>query len=429
VPAPDLAAVVAGAVGGHRAPGAQVALWNDGTLTAACAGPGIGPDTRFEIGSITKVLVAACVVEHVLAGRLDLDDPVRRLVPNFRPVAEGITVRQLLQHTSGLDGADDVRDTGDDDGAIRRYVEEHLAGTASIHPAGARWSYCNAGYIVAGHLLEVLEDRCFDDVLADRFARAGMEATTTRPVAPPDLPVAPGHRLDPATGVVEPFDGSLPRSTGPAGATILTTAADLVTVGRAFAASEGWPEAAVQRAMLADTVPIRDGRQALGWTIAPGPTQVLSHGGTTAGYSALLLAIPAARAAIAVVADGPGAAGIAMAVAAALGLPAPPAPAVLAPLPVERLRAYVGRYERRGVVQTVDLTDDGRLLATAEFDHAIVGPFLPPPPTTLSPVAEHCFVGRAPWDDLPQRYDFLEPGPDGRPAQLFTARIHRRIDA
>jgi CubicO group peptidase (beta-lactamase class C family) len=426
---PDLAAVLAGAVGGHRAPGAQVALWNDGALRTACAGPGIGPDTRFEIGSITKVLVAACVVEHVVAGRLDLDDPVRRLLPGFRPVADGITVRQLLQHTSGLDGADDVRDTGDDDGAVRRYVEEHLAGTASIHPAGARWSYCNAGYIVAGRLLEVLEDRSFDDVLAGRFARAGMEATTTRPVAPPDLPVAPGHRLDPSTGIVEPFDATLPRSTGPAGATVLTTAADLVTLGRSFATSEGWPEAAVQQAMLASSVPIRDGRQALGWTLAAGPTTVLSHGGTTASFSALLTVIPEARGAMAVLANGPGAAGIAMAVTAALGLPTSPEPAVLAPLPVEQLRPYVGRYGRRGVVQTVDLTDDGQLRATAEFDHSVVGPFLPPPPMTLSPVAEHCFVGRGPWDDLPQRYDFLEPDAGGRPGQLFTARIHRRIDA
>jgi CubicO group peptidase (beta-lactamase class C family) len=68
------------------------------------------------------MLVAACVVEHVVAGRLALDDPVRRLVPAFRPVDGGITVRQLLHHTSGLDAADDLRDTGDDDGAIRRYV-------------------------------------------------------------------------------------------------------------------------------------------------------------------------------------------------------------------------------------------------------------------------------------------------------------------
>jgi D-alanyl-D-alanine carboxypeptidase len=57
---------------------------------------------RFRVGSITKTFVAAVVLQLVGEGRMSLDDTVERWVPGLVPGGAGITVRQLLNHTSGL---------------------------------------------------------------------------------------------------------------------------------------------------------------------------------------------------------------------------------------------------------------------------------------------------------------------------------------
>ena len=58
-------------------------------------------DTRFEIGSITKQITAACIVQQVRAGRLSLEDRLDRYIPDY-PAAAKVTVRQLLGQTSGI---------------------------------------------------------------------------------------------------------------------------------------------------------------------------------------------------------------------------------------------------------------------------------------------------------------------------------------
>ena len=111
---------------------------------------------------------------------IDLDEPVRRYLPNFQvaddAVSEAVTIRHLLTHTSGIDG-DHFADTGRGDGALRRYVET-CAELPQVHPLGATMSYCNTGYTVLGRMLEVVTDTVWDDLLRTRLIQP-LELTHT----------------------------------------------------------------------------------------------------------------------------------------------------------------------------------------------------------------------------------------------------------
>jgi hypothetical protein len=106
---------------------------------------------RFRVGSITKSFVAAVVLQLAGEGRLGLDDPVERWLPGLVPDGRHITVRQLLNHTSGLFNCTD------DPRVLAPYLQQHnpnfvwrprqLVAIATSHPAlfppGTAWSYSN----------------------------------------------------------------------------------------------------------------------------------------------------------------------------------------------------------------------------------------------------------------------------------------------
>src|SRR5262245_50979243 len=285
--------VVAGALGGHRAPGAVVAVAAAGEEPTVVAVNG-DADALYDIGSITKVMTATLVLQHVAQGDLGLDDPVADHVPEFRldppEATRSVTVRHLLTHTSGIDRADGFADTGEGDDAVARYVAETIAGAPLLHPPGERWTYCNAGYTILGRLVEVLDGRPWDDALSERiFAPAGMPAT---PIARlrPDQRTSTGHRYDPDRGeaVVEPR--RVPRSVGPAG-NVPATAGDLVAFAEALTGGRGVlldPDLAAS--MLEPQAKMRNGDQGLGWAL---PARgIASHGGSTPGGTALLGTTP-----------------------------------------------------------------------------------------------------------------------------------------
>jgi CubicO group peptidase (beta-lactamase class C family) len=88
------------------APGALVVVRDGGAVRSAARGAADGrrplhAHDRFRIGSITKTFVAALVLRLVEDGLLKLEDPVERWLPGLIPGVRGITVRQLLSHTSG----------------------------------------------------------------------------------------------------------------------------------------------------------------------------------------------------------------------------------------------------------------------------------------------------------------------------------------
>ncbi len=161
-------------------------------------------DLPWRWASVTKQIVAVAVMREVEAGRLALDTPVAAYAPGLKIANAGrITLRMLLQHTSGLPNVEDgALDARGEMLVQYRYDAPRAAGISPIclGPAkrepGARFEYNNCDTEVVGAVLEAVTHRPLADVLAvDVFTPAGM--TGTRLVAPGEKPFGrPGYFTD-----------------------------------------------------------------------------------------------------------------------------------------------------------------------------------------------------------------------------------------
>lgn len=370
-------------------PGASLAvLAGDEVFTAACGvlnartGVETTPDSVFQMGSITKVWTTTLVMQLVDEGKLDLDARVGELLPAFgladAGAARTITLRQLLTHTSGIDG-DQFVDTGRGDDAIERFVA-YLHGVGCVHAPGARFSYCNVGFVVAGRIVEVLRGATYDAVLRERILQPlGLRATGTLPEQAILHRAAAGHFMKPdgAPHLVPVW--SLQHSNAPAGATPFTTASELVAfanlhihdgvVPASRVASEqraASPHQGVRVLSKASARAMRErhfelhgsaGAMAdawgLGWMLKDGEGGTLvCHNGVTIGQRAWLDVLPERRVALALLTNGGDANALASRLRSALlrevgdfGLP--PLPAIDDAVPVDAAR-YLGVYDRSG---------------------------------------------------------------------------------
>ncbi len=187
----ELDALVAAAIARGDVPGVVVVAGNrDGTFYRRAWGlaavePAHRPlraDAVFDLASVTKaVATATSVAALVEAGKLAYDEPVARTVRAFdRPDKRAITLRQLLEHTSGLpaDNAVDAEAHG---------LDAALADIARLKlrsPPGARFRYSDLGFIALGAVVERAAGEPLDAFAHDRlFARLGMRSTRFRPGA------------------------------------------------------------------------------------------------------------------------------------------------------------------------------------------------------------------------------------------------------
>ncbi len=122
-------------------------------------GIALAPDSVLEPGSIAKQFTAAAVLLLVQQGKLSLDDPVRKYIPEVPDYGTPITIRHLINHTSGL------RDWGSVEGiagwprTTREYTHAHVLEIVSRqhalnYPPGAEYSYTNTGFNLAAILVE-----------------------------------------------------------------------------------------------------------------------------------------------------------------------------------------------------------------------------------------------------------------------------------
>ncbi|TDC35607.1 class A beta-lactamase-related serine hydrolase [Micromonospora sp. KC213] len=124
----------------------------------------VRPHMRHRVGSITKTFVATALLQLVGEGRLALDAPLGRYLPEF--AVPGVTVRMLLNHTSGLGDYVPVLFRSGEDIEARRYTTfepRDLARMGLAQPRtgtpGTGWSYSNTNYILAGLILEQVTGR------------------------------------------------------------------------------------------------------------------------------------------------------------------------------------------------------------------------------------------------------------------------------
>ncbi|MEU3570619.1 serine hydrolase domain-containing protein [Kitasatospora sp. NPDC036755] len=214
-------------------------LWKGaaGTADLTTGEPAAARD-RFRIGSAVKTFVATVVLQLVAEHRIGLDDPVERHLPGVVRGGAGISVRQLLNHTSGIyNYTSDPAFAYADEASFRTWLstdrwkswtKAELVAVAESHPGyfppGQDWHYSNTGYILLGMVVEKTTGRSWQQEVDRRIIRPLGLNGTTLPENDPTVPGRHTHAYTPLPG--GPVDITLfdPSVAGPSGTGISTTA-------------------------------------------------------------------------------------------------------------------------------------------------------------------------------------------------------------
>src|SRR5690606_30324697 len=200
-------------------------VWTAGEAVPG-EGGGLGGHSRFRIGSVTKTFVAAVVLQLAEEGRLGLDDPIGEHLPGTVPDGEAITVRRLLDHTSGLydymkePGMSTNRWRGED--RFRSYSAGELLRTAfrnpPYFPPGEGFRYSNTNYVLLGELIEAVTANPYGEEVEKRIIEPLELRDTALPGTDPEIPEpavrAQGVLGDGRTVDVTEMDPSLDRAAG-----------------------------------------------------------------------------------------------------------------------------------------------------------------------------------------------------------------------
>lgn len=365
-------------------PGAVLGILSDGNASV-CASGQLGVDTGvtatvdslFKIGSITKVWTAAIIMQLVDEGSLGLETPVIDVLPEFAVedlfATSAVTIRHLLTHTSGIDGDIYVDDGGGDD-CIDRYVRE-LRTVGQLHPVGATLSYCNAGFNVAGRVIEKVTGLTWNDALQQRLVRPlGLKGTVTLAEEAILHRTAIGHFLGPDGRPRQTPRWMVPRSSGPS-ASIAAPMEDLLAFaemfiddGRARSGQRILSSPAIAAMRDAPThVPARGtgvDSWGLGWFRSFwGEELVLGHDGGSSGQRAYLRVFPDRGVAVALMANGESGAALHKGIFSEVitqitGLHPPERLSAAATPPPVDPREYTGKYRRQSELTEVFVEHD-----------------------------------------------------------------------
>lgn len=188
-------------------PGASAAvLWPDGRLWLGVAGVAdaatkrpMTTDTAFAYASVTKTFTAAIIEQLIDEGRLGIDQAVAPLLPG-EGLDPRITVRNLLDHTSGL--PDFFRVTGIEPALNKNHrtvwtVEDSLAfGRKDRAAPDTFWRYSNTGYVYLGMIAEAVTGESWAELVRTRLLDPlGLHETFIQGVETPPVPLSQGHRV------------------------------------------------------------------------------------------------------------------------------------------------------------------------------------------------------------------------------------------
>lgn len=358
-------------------PGVSIAVWhNDSTVSVGLGITSIEhplpvtADTLFQVGSISKTFTGTMLMQLVETGKLDLDTPIKTYLPKFKmadkTVTANLTPRHLLTHTGGWMG-DYFNDLGNNDNALELMVKS-LRKLPQISPLGTLWSYNNAGFNIAGRLIEVLTNQTYEQAaqqmlfnplkLSKSFFYPNDAILTQR--------FAVGHQKWPdGMRVANPW--AIGRAANAVGG-VISTVNDLMRYAQ-FHSGNG--NAIIERSSLLAMRTVQTsaggrGDMGLTWFIRQhGDVTSYGHGGATKGQKATFRFIPDKQFGIALLtnSDDGGIIGdnaVRNALDIYLGLAS--APVTTIPLDDTGMAEYVGEYEYSLSRFTVEASGEGMLI-------------------------------------------------------------------
>lgn len=302
---PDVDAIVEKHLQATSTPGCSVAVVRDGKVLFA-KGYGLAnveapapatADTVYRIGSVTKQFTATLVMQLVQAGKVKLDEPIVTYLPDLPSAYKPVTVRQLLNHTSGIRSYTSIKAFADR--AKLEATPMEMAKMSSDEKTdfapGTAWKYNNTGYVVLGMLVEKVGGKPYGELLASRITGPlGMTKTDVTDLAQ----VVPGRAAGygGASGELKNADYlsmSWPYSAG----AIESTVTDLAKWDIALEGVAVLPQAALKQMWTPTT--LSDGKTqpyGFGWAVpVVNGVHIIEHGGAINGFRSYIGRIPAKR--------------------------------------------------------------------------------------------------------------------------------------
>ena len=439
----ELAARVEQAMAAYSVPGVAIGVvdadgpraWGFGVTNVDHPLP-VDPDTVFEIASITKTMTATVAARLAAAGRLDLDAPVRRYLPEFAvadaTVGGSVTVRDLFTHTAGWFG-EYLAPTGKGDDAIAKAVAS-MATLEQVAPVGT-FSYNNVSLIVAGRVIEVVSGRAYRDAVRELlFEPLEMDHSAFDAADVLYERVAAGHTVRDGKAVRVRNRLSDSSSGDPVGG-VRSTVNDLLRYARFHLGDGTAPDrtallpAGALRAMRDPRLPTGQlSSVGLSWFLDDrGGTTVASHGGATVAHMSQLALVPDRGAGLVVLTNG--ANGVRLCADLQewllrdwLGLPARATPAILERQP--DLAPYAGRYW--APLSDIGLSaEDGALVMRITWKGSVAERPTPPPLALAFTGADT--VMAAATSDAPPVGDFLRNADGGIAFFRWGGRARKKV--
>ena len=310
-----IAALVTQKMAEYGVPGVAFGIVKNGQATVRGLGvtnldnsQPVTPDTVFPLASISKTVTTTAMMRLVEQGKIDLNAPVTQYLPGFRVQDEGATrgvkIWHLLTHTPGWEG----QLTSEDRGAqtLAHFVDTTMRDLPKLADPGEVWSYNNAGFNVAGRVIEVVSGQSIHNAFRTLvFEPVGLTRAFTRIEDLVTYPFAVAHRGAPGEITVA---RPLSRSVSVAAGGVSMSLNDILSYAR-FHLGDGTGrdgKPVLSRASLEQmrTPRIRknatDEEMGLGWHLRRvGGVMTAAHGGTL-GHILLLELVPQRNLALAI---------------------------------------------------------------------------------------------------------------------------------
>lgn len=251
-------------------------------------------NTVFKIGSLTKQFTAVAILQLMEQGKLRLQDEITRFITDYPTRGYTITIEHLLTHTSGIRNYSSIKDT-----TKRMTVDftptemiDYFKNQPMRFPPGTKWEYSNSGYVLLGHIIEVITGKTYGEYLEENIFKP-LAMTNSRYASDRTLIT---HRADGYTHGKQGFENApyLSMTQPYAAGSILSTVEDLFTWHTAVHSGKLISKESLGKALTRYT--LTDGKKTnygYGWRfgyIRDSPS--LWHGGWIFGFFTMAIYLP-----------------------------------------------------------------------------------------------------------------------------------------